>query len=304
MPLLLTSSPHAHAKNTTQRVMLSVILATLPGLFALTYFFGFGSLKQVIWCSFLAVTFEAFVLLMRKKSILFYLSDFSACVTAVLFALAIPPFIPWWMTMVGMFFAIVVAKHFYGGLGQNPFNPAMVGYALLLVSFPEQMTNGPLALAGDGLFNNAAIWVNLAFLLGGLFLIYKKIITWTIPLAVLSSLGLSAALGYFIQPSLGLPLTHLLSGGIMLGAFFIATEPVCAATSNKGKWLYGLLMGILIYCIRTFGAYYESLAFSVLIMNMLAPTIDYFSQPRTYGHDKPTLGPYNSNWTAKDKRYD
>jgi electron transport complex protein RnfD len=343
MALLTVTSPHVHKPGNTGGFMRQVLYATVPGVLMLSYFFGFGSLINIALACIVAVACETLVLKLRHKPIAFYLNDYSAVVTAVLLAIAIPPTAPWWLTVLGTSFAIIVAKHLYGGLGMNPFNPAMVGYVLLLISFPKEMTTW-LPAAGldntivtptfldsikmvlfsvnvDGLSgatpldtfktyagqpevldSNAVLhgvfagfgweWVNIAFLLGGIYLIWKKIITWHIPVGMLA--GLFFISGFFNTavdadnyPSI---LHHLLSGGTMLGAFFIATDPVTAATSNKGKILYGLLIGVLTYVIRTWGGYPDAIAFSVLLMNLAAPTLDYYTQPRTYGHSKPNKG--------------
>ncbi len=346
MALLSVTSPHVHKPGNTGTFMRQVLYATIPGLVALTYFFGFGTLINVLIASVVAVACETLILKIRNKPIAFYLQDYSAIVTAVLLALAIPPTVPWWITLVGTSFAIVVAKHLYGGLGMNPFNPAMVGYILLLISFPKEMTSWLPAAGVEDTTTIPAIlqslkfiflssadsgvdvlsgatpldtlktyagrpaildtnptlhgmlggygweWVNLAFLAGGLYLIWKKIITWHIPLGMLA--GIFFLSGFFNTAvdadNYGGILFHLLSGGTMLGAFFIATDPVTAATSNKGKVIYGALIGVLTYIIRTWGGYPDAIAFSVVLMNLAAPLIDYYTQPRTYGHNKPNKG--------------
>jgi len=348
MALIRSSSPHLHKMNQTGRVMRLVLLATLPGLAAMTFFFGWGTLINVIWASLLAVGFEAAVMKLRNRPIQFYLSDYSAVVTAVLLALALPPFAAWWVTLVGVFVAIVIAKHLYGGLGQNPFNPAMVAYALLLVSFPVEMTrwtepfvlvdadNGwsvlsfmdtlkvifggvdtsvidsytgatPLdALRHRGGLTTEEAWrqvpvladgigawhaVSAAYVMGGVFLLYKKIFTWHAPVSVLGSLAVLSTLFFMVAPDFFAdPFFHLTVGGTMLGAFFIATDPVSSATSNKGKIWFGIGIGALIFVIRTWGGYPDAVAFAVLLMNLSAPFIDQYTQPRTYGHAKAKRG--------------
>ncbi|MGB0466514.1 MAG: electron transport complex subunit RsxD [Pontibacterium sp.] len=348
MALIRSSSPHLHKVNHTGRVMRLVLLATLPGLLAMTFFFGWGTLINVIWASLLAVGFETAMLLLRKRPLDFYLKDYSAVVTAVLLGLALPPFAPWWVTLVGVFVAIVIAKHLYGGLGQNPFNPAMVAYALLLISFPVPMTSwtAPFMLADAdsgravlGLFDTLRLifgsvdislidnytsatpldvmrhragltteeawrqvpvlasgigaWhaVSAAYMMGGIFLLYHKIFTWHTPVAVLVSLGLLSSVFFAVSPDVYAdPFFHLTVGGTMLAAFFIATDPVTAATSNKGKIYYGVGIGVLVYVIRTWGAYPDAVAFAVLLMNLTAPFIDQYTQPRTYGHARANRG--------------
>jgi len=346
MALLKLTSPHAHGTQNTANVMQLVLLATIPGLLALTAFFGWGSLINIVIAGIVAVGCEAAVMGLRKRPIMFYLGDYSALVTAVLLGLALPPLAPWWLILVGTSFAIVIAKNLYGGLGYNPFPPAMVGYVVLLISFPVQMTAwpAPLPLYPDGesfpglwqslqmvlpflhaegidaftaatpldtfkhntgflvdqlyqkdpLYSRASLagvgweWVNLGFLAGGCFLLYRKVFTWHAPVAMLGALALCSTLFYDggSSSSHGSPLLHLFSGATMLGAFFIVTDPVTSATSNRGRLIYGALIGILIFIIRSWGNYPDAIAFAVLLMNFAAPLIDNYTLPRTYGHKK------------------
>jgi electron transport complex protein RnfD len=343
MALLKITSPHATNTLSTSRVMQLVLLATIPGVLALSWHFGWGTLVNIVWACLVAVSAEALALWLRKRPIKFYLSDYSALVTALLLAIAMPPYSPWWLIAVGVGFAILIAKHLYGGMGYNPFNPAMVGYVVLLISFPVDMTlwttpkqalDGPLpglldavsalfvgrdaiaAFAIDGISmatpldvlkqNNSLLiedlwaqsaqfgqwaglgweWVNLGFLAGGLFLLYQRVFTWHAPVSMLASLTIMAALFYDggSSASGGSPLFHLLSGATMLGAFFIVTDPVTSAVSNKGRMIYGAAIGVLLYLIRVWGNYPDAVAFAVLLMNFAAPLLDYYTQPRTYGH--------------------
>lgn len=345
MSFMRVSSPHTHGAPQTGRVMQWVILATLPGLLALTLSFGWGNLINVLWCILVAVGTEALMLRLRHRPVRFYLQDYSAVVTGLLLGLSLPPLLPWWISAVAVMSAIIMAKHLYGGLGYNPFNPAMVGYALVLISFPVAMTTHwatPVALLdqplglGDTLAQifglssaapaldgitmatpldlykheiGASIattvtehpafgtfvargweWVNLGFLAGGLVLLWKRIITWHIPASMLGALAFMALL-FGSDPDQAVPLSlHLLAGGTMLGAFFIATDPVSAATSNQGKLVYGAGIGVLLYIIRAWGAYPDAVAFAVLLMNFAVPFIDYYTPPRTYGHRKARRG--------------
>ncbi len=335
MALLRVSSPHAHGPASTSNVMQQVLLATVPGIIALTYFFGFGTLVNIAWASLLAVLLEASALTLRRRSPVPYLKDYSALVTAVLLGIALPPYAPWWLIAVATGFAILVAKHLYGGLGYNPFNPAMAGYVVVLISFPVQMTawalpagfdNAPgfvdalracfipgqfdgitqatpldLLKQNDSLLvatlwdSNPAFghwaglgweWANIAFLTGGVWLLYRRVFTWHAPIAFITTLVLMASLFYDNGSSAsgGSPLFHLLSGGTMLGAFFIITDPVTSAVSTRGRLIYGALAGLLVYLIRVWGNYPDAIAFAVLIMNFAAPFIDHYTQPRTYGH--------------------
>ena len=338
MTLPRITSPHAKGSNRTQRVMLLVLAACAPGALALTWLFGIGTLVNLLWASLVALAVEAAILKVRQRPLSFFLSDGSALVTAVLLALALPPYAPWWLTLVAVGFAIVFGKQLYGGLGQNPFNPAMLGYVVVLISFPVEMTSWPkphsvgmleglqqilgLAPLPDGwsqataldslktnksltidelwaanpafgtLGGNAVEWVNAAFLLGGLFLLRKRLISWHAPVGMLAALSVMSLLFWngSGSDSNGSPLFHLLSGATMLGAFFIVTDPVSGATSNLGRLVFGAGVGILVYVIRTWGGYPDGVAFAVLLMNLAAPTIDYYSRPRTYGHSKPERG--------------
>ena len=343
MGLMTITSPHAHGPRKTANLMRAVVIATLPGLFALTWFFGWGNLINVIWCSIIALLAESAVLLIRKRPVAFYLGDYSALVTGVLLGLALPPLAPWWVSVVAVGFAIIVAKHLYGGMGYNPFNPAMVGFALVLISFPVAMTTSwaaPSHLLDNPMsffdtlstifgFSTQSIdaftmatpldvykheighsiaedvtknpvfgdfvahgweWVNIAFLAGGLFLMKKGVFTWHTPISMLAALVLmSLVFGWDADQSTP-PLLHLFAGATMLGAFFIATDPVTSAVSPQGKLVYGAGIGILTYVIRTYGSYPDAIAFSVLLMNFAAPLIDLYTQPRTYGYAKAKRG--------------
>ncbi|ROS05807.1 electron transport complex protein RnfD [Sinobacterium caligoides] len=338
MAFLKASSPHGHAANSTNQFMRLVMLATLPGVAALTYFFGFGTLVNIAWACLVAISCEALVLAIRKRPIAFYLKDGSALVTAILLAIALPPYAPWWMILIGTAFAIIVCKQLYGGMGYNPFNPAMAAYVLLLISLPVQMTSwaAPVSLLHspvpdlwqafqlnfglitpvDGLTmatpldvmkqNNGLDmqelwaangqlgafgglgweWVNLGFLLGGLYLLYKKVFTWHAPVSMLAALALMSVIFYDggSSNSGGSPLFHLFSGATMFAAFFIITDPITSAVSIRGRLIYGALIGLMVYIIRTWGNYPDAFAFSVLLMNFAAPFIDTVSQPRVYGH--------------------
>ncbi|AMG31406.1 electron transport complex subunit RsxD [Grimontia hollisae] len=350
MAFFIASSPHSHSRKSTSDIMMTVILCTLPGIAALCYFFGWGVLIQVALASLTAVVAEAAIIKMRGRPVKRYLKDNSALLTGVLLGIAIPPFAPWWIVVIGTLFAVVIAKQLYGGLGQNLFNPAMVAYVVLLISFPVQMTtwlppselvaqslgftdsvaaifNGlttdgfsvnQLRIAVDGstmatpldtiktsllagetvsealekpVFESFAgigwSWVNIAFLLGGLVLLKKNTIQWHIPVAMLGTLFVFSLVGYAISPDgVASPLMHFLSGATMLGAFFIATDPVSASTTTRGRLVFGAMIGALVYLIRTFGGFPDGVAFAVLIANMCVPLIDYYTKPTTYGHRK------------------
>ena len=335
------TSPYELGLNNTQRVMGLLVLATLPGLLTQVIFFGWGTLINVMWCVLLALGCEALVLTLRRRSIITGLSDFSAVVVGVLLGLALPPFAPWWLSLVAISFAMIIGKHLYGGLGQNPFNPAMLGYVLVLISFPQEMTAWlpPLGLEGhnnslsdaagaifgqgvdavsmatpldvlkenssltinelwqanpvfDGMAGRGWLWVNLAYLAGGLFLLWRKVFTWHAPVGMLAAITIMATLFWngSGSDSHGSPIFQLLSGATMLGAFFIVTDPVSGATSKLGRLIFGIGVGVMVYVIRAWGGYPDGVAFAILLMNMAAPTIDYYTQPRTYGHQRANKG--------------
>ncbi|WP_184587597.1 RnfABCDGE type electron transport complex subunit D [Pseudomonas nitroreducens] len=340
MKLPRFSSPHASGANRTQKVMLTLLAACTPGALVLIGLYGVGTLFNLLWCSLLSLATEALMLKLRERPVTFFLKDGSALVTAVLLALALPPYAPWWLSAVATVFALIFGKHLYGGLGQNPFNPAMVGYAAVLVSFPQLMSQWPApdstlgvgeglgqilgfaslapdawvgATALDVVRNNHSLTmeellvqspafgsvggrgaelVNLAFLAGGLFLLWRRLFTWHAPVGMLGGLFVMSLLFWngSGSDSHGSPLLHLFSGATMLGAFFIVTDPVSGATSNRGRLLFGIGVGVFTYMIRAWGGYPEGLAFAVLLMNLAAPTIDHFTRPRTYGHQKPERG--------------
>lgn len=338
MPLSRLSSPFLSGTNRITLQMLQLLLALIPAVIALVYFFGPSVLITTVLAVSVALVAEAVMLKLRNRPILPFITDGSAIVTAVLLAIALPPLAPWWLTTVGILFAIIFAKHIYGGLGYNPFNPAMVAYVLLLVSFPLEMTtwlptiglneqpldfastfqmifngqlsNGLDAISGatpldamktqiglmqspsqiiqQPLFNGVAglgwVWINILLALGGLYLIFRKVISWHIPVSMLLGLTAISTIVWLISPeTTGSPIFHLLSGGTMLGAFFIATDPITASTTVKGRLVFGAGVGLLTYIIRIWGGYPDGVAFAVLIMNMLVPLIDYYTQPRVYG---------------------
>jgi electron transport complex protein RnfD len=320
-------------------VMRQVLYALVPGIAAHVWFFGPGVLVQILLAVLFALAFEALMLRIRGRDVRLFLGDFSAVVTAVLFALCIPPLAPWWIALVAMLFAVVVAKHLYGGLGQNLFNPAMVGYVVVLISFPQDMTQWlppralggamglpetltviftgqlPPALTWDALtqatpldaiktgiesgrtmpeIRQAGIfgdfgglgweWIANWYALGGLWLLYRRVISWHVPLAVIGSVILLSLPAYLLDPgSNPVPLQHVFSGALVLGAFFIATDPVSGCTSTLGRLWFGVGVGVLTLVIRRWGGYPDGVAFGVLLMNMAAPLIDRYTRPRAYG---------------------
>lgn len=331
---LLTSRLTSRKQTlTTPQIMLLVLIAALPGIIAMTLHFGPGILINILWVGLCALILEALMLKLRQRPVMAGLSDYSALVTALLLALSLPPATPWWAGLIGATFAIVIAKHLYGGLGYNPFNPAMVGYAVLLIAFPVTMTQWllPASAAGgtptlaaslakfadipaptlDAFVGATALdqfklerggqtaaefmtgnplygavsgagweWINIAFLAGGLYLLYRRLISWHIPVTVLSVMMIMALLLYDGGSSAGhgSPLLHLFGGATMFGAFFIATDPVTGPATTTAKLWYGALIGALIMAIRVWGSYPDGVAFAVLLANFAAPAMDRFVQ--------------------------
>ena len=343
---MLNNSPYFRQPASVQSVMLRVLVALLPGLAAYVWFFGAGVLIQIALASVAALAGEAAMLAIRRKPLGLFLSDGSALVTAWLIALTFPPIGPWWLVVVATLFAIVIVKHLYGGLGQNPFNPAMVAFCVMIVAFPQLMSQWPAAgvfggfghlgeqfdlifggIAGRHLDaitmatsldalrtalhtadahatvssvmsggSNASFgsfggkgweWVGAGYLLGGVWLIQQRIITWHIPTAFIVALGAIAGLAHLVAPDQHAgALFHLFSGGAMLGAFFIATDPVSGATTPRGKLIYAAGIALLTWVIRSFGAYPDGVAFATMLLNILAPLIDMWTQPPVFGHKK------------------
>lgn len=336
-------SPYITAAPSVSVIMLKVLLALLPAIAAYVWVFGGGILVTLTLATVTALLAEAAMLKIRNKPILVFLLDGSAVLTAWLLALALPPLAPWWLVVVGILFAIVIAKQLYGGLGYNPFNPAMVGYAVLLISFPVIMTHWPAPLSMAELklsFADQLSYIfsghlpldaNLdavtsatpldylktqlklqhtvaeitlspifgfvggkqsevipfAYLLGGLYLLQQRIITWHLPAGFLGALALIGSGFYFINPSeYANAAFHLLSGASMLCAFFIITDPVSGPTTPKGKLWFAVGIAVLTYLIRIYGGYPDGVAFAVIFFNICVPLIDAYTQPRVFGHAK------------------
>ena len=337
----MNRSPYITDAPTVTTIMFKVLLALVPGIAAYVWIYGGGILVTLTLATLTALTAEAVLLKIRQRPVKPYLMDMSAVVTAWLLALALPPLAPWWLVIVGTFFAIVIAKQLYGGLGYNPFNPAMVGYAVLLISFPLIMTKWPAplllaehplsfmdqlhfifshSLPGDikvdaitsatpldylktqlmlkhevSSITQAPIFgafgakggelVTGAYLLGGLYLLQQRIISWHLPTVFLASLATISLAFYAIEPNhFANPLFHLMSGASMLCAFFIITDPVSGPTTPRGKIYFAAGVGVLTYLIRVYGGYPDGVAFAVLLMNMCVPLIDALTQPRVFGH--------------------
>jgi electron transport complex protein RnfD len=307
----------------TASMMKMTLLALIPGVLAYSWVFGSGILINVLVAVITALAVDAAMLKFRKLP-LEKLKDCTAVITGVLLGLCLPPLLPYWLIVLGVVFALIFGKHMYGGTGHNVFNPAMVGFAVLIISFPLAMSQWPatgsvspvmatLTSKADmhegranydgvtaatpldaykfrtgqtnqeffsaGEQDNWQYWaiINIAFLMGGLFLIYAKVIPWQTPVAMLTTIGILAMLFYDAgsSNSLGSPLFHLFSGATMLAAFFIITDPVTCPGNSKGLLIFGAGVGLVTFIIRTVGAYPEGIAFAVLLMNASSPLIDH-----------------------------
>lgn len=327
------NSPFIRSSASVTSVMLRVLAALVPGIAAYVWQFGVGVLVQIALATATALACEAFMLRARGRPLGLYLGDLSAVVTAWLIALAFPPIAPWWIVVAGTAFAIVIAKHLYGGLGQNPFNPAMVAYCVMIVAFPALMSQWPgthldSAAQLDAIFGGAARavdaitsatpldtlrtglreaganasaithggafgwagghgweWIVLGYLIGGLYLLQQRLITWHVPVAFLAALAIIAGAFWVANDArFASPLMHVASGGAMLGAFFILTDPVSGATTPRGKLVFAAGAALITYLIRVFGAYPDGIAFATLLMNICAPLIDLKTQPPVFGH--------------------
>ena len=363
--------PRQIAGLDTSQIMLQIVYACLPGVAIATWFFGYGFLINIAVAVGCALAFEALAMKMRGQNPVRHLRDNSVIVTAILFALTIPPGSSLWLVILGIGFAVLLAKHAFGGLGQNPFNPAMCGYLFLLLAFPLEMVSwhipndqlldgqllegqllegqllegqsfSPLSWSGmqqsliatftflsgenstlvpdiDGLAmatplvefklagtsallgaleSGTNLWsrdagtgwelMNIGYSLGGIYLLYRRIITWHIPFSIIATLLTLS--GLFYAPNSfaihGTPYLHLFGSATMLGAFFIATDPVSAPTTVRGKLIYGVLIGCSIYCIRVWGSYLDSVAIAVLFGNFCAPLFDHLCRPRIFGHTR------------------
>lgn len=316
-------SPHIRSSMTTDKMMMLVVVALIPTMLVSVYNYGFYAIKLYVLTSLFCLGFEALFQKIRGVSI--SIKDNSALITALLLAMNVPPSVPWWIMFIGSFIAIVVSKQVYGGLGQNPFNPALVARIFLLIAWPAHMTawiephpvtqgllfdavstatplgqiKTEIITYGKILTQSAAPYVNMlvgnvsgclggdsaiAVLLGGVFLIYKKVIRWHIPVAFLGSVFVLTGIYWLFFPDKTLnPVLHLIGGGLMLGAFFMATDYVTSPMTVKGQVIFGIGCGALTVVIRLFGGYPEGVGFAILIMNAFVPLMDNYMRPKSFG---------------------
>jgi len=319
--LYLSSSPHVHSGQTTPQIMRAVLYSLVPACGVAVYFFGLSALSVLLIATLGCMATE--VVCQRLMGQVVTIADGSAAITGVLLALNLPPTSPWWLTLLGAVIAISIGKQVYGGLGANPFNPALVARVVLLISFPVQMTTWSApAPIGSGLdlvtaatplgeWKNAVMLTGempvtmqgsmagyflgnmpgcigevsaLALLLGAAYLFYRRILTWHIPASYVGVVVLLSGIFWLVNPArYPSPVFHLVTGGLVLGAFYMATDMVTTPVSRRGMLLFGAGCGVLTVLIRLFGGYPEGVSFAILLMNAATPLIDRYTRPRTFG---------------------
>ena len=323
--LIVSLSPHAHGNDSVERNMYGVIIALMPALLVSFYFFGLGSVvvtaTSVAACVLLEWAISKYILKQQRNTVL----DGSAILTGLLLAFNLPSNLPVWIILIGAVFAIGFAKMPFGGLGNNLFNPALVGRAALLVAFPAQMTTWPkvgqlssyldaetgatpLAIMKNAIKSGDASVLNelpssldlflgnhpdgagamgeicaLALIIGLAYMLWKKIITWHIPVSIIGTVFVLAGLMHMASPVYADPVSVILSGGLMLGAIFMATDYVTSPMTAKGQLIYGVAIGVLTVIIRNWGAYPEGMSFAILIMNAFTPLINNYVKPKRFG---------------------
>ncbi|HKL96329.1 MAG TPA: RnfABCDGE type electron transport complex subunit D [Paludibacteraceae bacterium] len=316
--LIISPAPHAHNNETITSTMMKVLIALVPAYAVSLYFFGLGALIVSLTAVASCVLFEYLIqrYLLKGKTSIF---DLSAVLTGLLLAFNLPSNLPIWMIIIGSLVAIGIGKMSFGGLGNNPFNPALVGRVFLLISFPVEMTSWPRPMSNwtisssyidaetaatplamlKGHFGELPSTLDLflgnmsgslgeisavALLLGGLYLIIRKVISWHIPVSILGTVAIFTAILHAVNPELYASADiHLLTGGLMLGAIFMATDYATSPMNGKAQLIYGVGIGFITVIIRTFGAYPEGVSFAILIMNGVTPLLNHYVKPKRFG---------------------
>lgn len=319
--LTVSPSPHVHSSDSTQKIMYRVVYAMIPALLWSVFVFGFDALRVTLIAVVACLAFEYLIqkyLMKVKPSV----TDGSALITGILLAFNVPANLPWWIIIIGALAAMGIGKLSFGGLGNNIFNPALVGRVFLLISFPVQMTSWPvnkqagidaitaatpLGLLKEGVKNGTPIsdiaglpHLNdvmlgniggslgeisaILLIIGGIYMLWKKVITWHIPVSILLTVAVISGIFWMIDPAVFVnPGYHLLTGGLMLGAVFMATDMVTSPMTAKGQIIYGIGIGVITISIRMFGAYPEGISFAILIMNAVTPLLNYYIKPKRFG---------------------
>jgi len=325
--LTVSASPHIATDQSVSRMMYGVILSLVPAFLISLYMFGIGALivtsVSILSCLVFEMLIQKFIMHSEVR-----IKDGSAMVTGLLLAFNLPSNIPWWIIMLGSLFAIGVGKMAYGGLGSNPFNPALVGRVFLLISFPVQMTSWPLPVESRTHYLDAATGATplgflkdalrggesasdalqqipdhihlfmgqmggslgeisvIALLIGFLWMLYKKIITWHIPVSIIGTVFVFTGILYLANPvRFAPPLFHILTGGVMLGAIYMATDLVTSPMTKAGMVIYAVCIGLITVVIRIFGAYPEGVSFAILIMNAFVPLLNKYIKPKRFGEE-------------------
>lgn len=326
--LVVSPSPHVHSGESTSRLMYNVVLALIPALAVTLFYFGIGALIVTSISIVSCMVFEFLIqkYLMKAKP---SLTDGSALVTGLILAFNLPSNLPWWIVVIGALVAIGVGKMSFGGLGSNPFNPALVGRVFLLISFPVQMTSWPLpiesrmayidavtgatplAIVKEGLSAGTPMSLiasqipshmqlfmgamggslgeiaAFALLIGFVWMLVTKVVTWHIPVSIFATIGIFTGILWLINPEANAdPIFHLITGGVMLGAIFMATDYVTSPMHPKGMWVFGIGIGVITVVIRVWGAYPEGISFAILIMNAFVPLINRYLKPARFGEIK------------------
>lgn len=325
--ITISPSPHVYEDTTVKRLMFDVVIALLPALAMSVYFFGFGAIIVTLTAVVSCLAFEWLIqkyLLKQEPSI----TDGSALVTGILLAFNVPTNLPVGIIIIGSLVAIGIGKMSFGGLGNNPFNPALVGRVFLLISFPVKMTSWPVPTGFSNSYTDAVTGATplgvmkeglragesvstlmdkipshmqmfyghmggsmgeiaaVALLLGFAYLLIRKVITWHIPVSIIGTIAIFTTILWLSNPEqYADPIFHLLTGGVMLGAIFMATDYVTSPMSIKGMWIYGIGIGVITVLIRVFGAYPEGVSFAILIMNGFVPLINAYIKPKRFGEE-------------------
>jgi electron transport complex protein RnfD len=315
--LIVSSSPHYRNPENVPRIMLLVILALMPACIAGVVFFGWGAVKVLAVCTVSCVAFEALFCRMLGRSV--SIGDYSALLSGILLALNLSAATPWWICVIGALIAMGLGKHIYGGLGYNPFNPVLVARVGLLIGFTgpmtywvptrfQQATDAVSTATPLGMLQDATPIIGhdylayflgniggclgetsaLALLLGGAILVYFKLIRWQVPVVYIGTVAVITGIVHMVSPAThATPLFHILTGGLMIGAIFMATDMVTSPMSVLGCIIFGLGCGILTSVIRIWGSYPEGVSFAILLMNALTPLIDRYTKRRPFGARSP-----------------
>jgi Na+-translocating ferredoxin:NAD+ oxidoreductase subunit D len=320
--LTVSPSPHVHSADSARKIMYRVVIAMIPALLWSVFVFGLDALRVTFIAVAACIAFEYLIqkyLMKVKPSV----TDGSALVTGILLAFNVPASLPWWIIVIGALAAMGIGKLSFGGLGNNIFNPALVGRVFLLISFPVQMTSWPvtrqsevdavtsatpLGMIKEALMSGTSVSQvteqlpgatdlllgsisgslgeisALMLVIGGLYMVFRKVITWHIPVSIIGTVALVAAVFWLVDPQTYIhPVYHVLTGGLMLGAIFMATDMVTSPMTPKGQIIYGVGIGVITIAIRLFGAYPEGISFAILIMNAFTPLINTYVKPKRFG---------------------